>query len=304
MNKEKETRAIFDAIHREQLGRPQLKDRLRSLTTTTFLKVPDDFFSGKYCADIGCGTSVNGTINLLNLGARHVCALDLDKSFMISANKELETKFAGRYSLHSGTVFELPFDSQQFDHIVCEGVLHHLENQQAAIVELHRILKRNGSAAVMVAGNGGLLHRFVFECVRDEYQNNKELSVLIDSDPKQAVAWWIKEVDWLLNEVEYHGGEKLSETVTFLAALKLLIDEELMLTIKDRIQSPINKGLSDLAMRKYFSNAGFTHCERVQRRVTFGNIRKIFAPLYYHQNSPLAKLLYGDGSRLHYFLKA
>ncbi len=302
MSLERETRKVFDSIHRAQIARPASKERLRSLITTGFLGVDDDFFHDKSCADIGCGSGVHGTINLLRLGARHVSACDLDDSIVEPATRELEPTYAGRYSLHTGSVLELPFADGEFDFFLCDGVLHHLNDQEKAIGELFRILRPGGSGSIMVAGNHGLMHRFVFECVRDEYHENEELARFVDDDPAAAVAWLSEQIAFLKREVGLHGSTNEDAAVRFLDALAELIDEELILTIKDRLQSPVNRGLSDRLMTSLFAAAGFSSWRRLARRVPFGNVRKILGPLYYHQDHPLSRMLYGDGSRLHYLV--
>lgn len=55
-------------------------------------------------------------------------------------------------------------------------------------------------------------------------------------------------------------------------------------------------------MTRFFSNSGVRHYRRLTRRVPFSHLRKVVGSLYNHQEHPFAKLLCGEGSRLHYLL--
>jgi ubiquinone/menaquinone biosynthesis C-methylase UbiE len=300
---EKKTRSVFDVIHREQLSREQTRNRLRALTTEAFLGVEEGFFIGKQCADIGCGSAVNGTVNLLNLGAEHVHAMDLDESILEPAKQELEPEYAGRYTIDTGSIFELPYPDEMFDFIECSGVIHHIENREKAVSELYRIIKKNGLGSIMVAGNGGLMHRLVFECLRDEYMENSVLQKFVDNSPEQSVSWLKQQINWLDSELGQDDSQETLECKKLLRAMANLVDEELMLTIKDRVLSPINRGLTPSEMESYLKSAGFIKWRRLSRRVPYNNIRKLLSPLYYHQDHELSQLFYGAGSRLHYLVE-
>ena len=48
---EKNTRAVFNAIHLQQGESDQIFSRLSSLLTTQYLNLPDDYFLDKVCLD-------------------------------------------------------------------------------------------------------------------------------------------------------------------------------------------------------------------------------------------------------------
>lgn len=303
MSTEKETRAVFNRIHRDHLKHDSTRSRLRSLTSEEFLGLGAGFFEDKICADIGCGSSVHGTINLLDLGAKRVFAMDLDDSFIEPATGELEPGYTGRYELDTGSVHALPYSDEQFDFVECNGVLHHIEDRQLAAQELFRVIKPGGLASIMVAGNGGLMHRLVFECLRDEYAENEILEQFVDSDTAQSVEWLKAQLGWLESELDGDESESAENCRQLLRALSGLVDEDLMLTIKDRVLSPINRGLTTRELEGYFETAGFRNWRRLSRQVPYNNIRKLLAPMYYHQQHEFSRLFYGDGSRLHYLVE-
>ncbi len=49
-----------------------------------------------------------------------------------------------------GSVYELPFEDESFDIVLCMVVMEHLEDPQSAIAEMKRVLKPNGKILVSV----------------------------------------------------------------------------------------------------------------------------------------------------------
>ena len=59
---EKNTRAIFHELHKQQGDSKKILDRLKALLNPAYLKENDDFFKGKICLDAGCGSNANAHI--------------------------------------------------------------------------------------------------------------------------------------------------------------------------------------------------------------------------------------------------
>ena len=77
--------------------------------------------------------------------------------------------------------------------------------------------------------------------------------------------------------------------------MRTLFDEDLALTIKDRIKSPIYLEHSEEEIVAFLKDAGFSVTQRLTRYPVYRNIRKFLSPLYYQYNSEFSKLLYGSG---------
>ncbi|MDK1021394.1 MAG: class I SAM-dependent methyltransferase [Candidatus Hydrogenedentes bacterium] len=73
--------------------------------------------------------------------------------------KGLDTK--GHYVVADGT--RLPFASSSLSHVICSEVLEHIENDQAAMSELARVLNRKGRAYITVP------HRMFYFAADDRY---------------------------------------------------------------------------------------------------------------------------------------
>jgi SAM-dependent methyltransferase len=113
--------------------------------------------------EVGCGIATDG-IRFARAGARYT-GLDPSPTALALARRrfELEQREA---ALIEGSAETLPFDDACFDLVYSHGVLHHLERTQAAVAELHRVLRPGGTALVMVYHRGSLNYRFTIMVVR------------------------------------------------------------------------------------------------------------------------------------------
>ncbi len=292
---ERKTRKVFDKIHIEQAENADISSRLRTLISTELLGVDNDFFEDKVCADLGCRSAVVGALNLLDLGAKFVHAMDLDDTFVETATSVLEAEPAaeGRWQLDVGSVSDLPYEDETFDYILCQGVLHHVEDDARALGEITRVLKKGGVASFEAHGRGGIFTRFGMEILRDEYVNNDVFHNLVDRDLNPR--WISDQIDWLIDRVTDDGSKAYKDSLSLLEALRGLLDKDFILTLKDRVQAPTYKMYTQEEFVEMLATAGFSSWRRVSRKPVFSNIRKILAPVYFEYDAPLSQLLYGDG---------
>ena len=85
------------------------------------------------------------------------------------------------------------------------------------------------------------------------------------------------------------GGEIPMETI------QSLFDDDLVITIKDRITAPVYHEYSEDELISCLNNAGFSKIERLTRYPTFKNVRRFLSPLYYKYDLKFSKILYGGG---------
>lgn len=104
-------------------------------------------WSGADVLEAGCGIGTDG-IGFARAGARYV-AVDFSPAALdlVSSRFRLES-LPGRFARSSVT--HLPFEDGSFDMVFSHGVLHHVDDTQAAVHELHRVLRPGGTAVVMV----------------------------------------------------------------------------------------------------------------------------------------------------------
>tara|TARA_B100000029_G_scaffold308804_1_gene301435 strand:+ start:3682 stop:4599 length:918 start_codon:yes stop_codon:yes gene_type:complete len=298
MNKslEKSTRKVFHDIHLDHLSDPDVRERHSRLVDPEIMSLPNDYFSGLTCGDLGCGSAVHGTVNLLSLGVAHVYALDLDDSFIKSAKKRLEDNldFEGRWTLDIGSLLDLPYENERFDFILCAGVIHHVSDDHRAIDEIYRVLKKGGKAYLSVTGGTGLLNRFWMDIARDEYFRSDEMQKIIREGRLEE---WLKlQLTDLRENIERDDDESYQSSTLFIDSLIQLIDNDLVLSIRDVLEAPKYKTYSEAQWFSLLSDCGFKETYRFFKKPRYKNVRKVFAPLYHNYKNPLARILYGDGS--------
>ncbi len=292
------TRSVMHKIHVRQNITSESRTRMQGLLDEDYLKLPRNFFKGKKCLDIGCGSNAAGTVNLLNLGASFVNLVDVDESFIKPASELLEkNKFdAKKWEPKVANAIDLPFKDKSFDFILCQGVLHHVGDEKKALSEIFRVLAPGGKFFVSVTGSGGLIGDFVMKTMRENYKENEAFKDLIDNEFNlETVHSLIKEIK---NKIHNDKTKSYESSQKFLDALLELVDQDLLLTIEDRVLAPTYRQTSELEYRKRLSEAGFKSAYRISKSPKFSNIRKIVSPFYKHFDSKIAQILYGDGGTL------
>jgi SAM-dependent methyltransferase len=115
--------------------------------------------------DAGCGPGI-WVRHFLRRGVRHVWACDLTTTAVELTKRSLQL-FGLDASVEIANIEELPFDSGAFDHVNCQGVVHHTPNPQRAIDEFRRVLRAGGTLCFSVYHRNMLLrNRFLLRVLR------------------------------------------------------------------------------------------------------------------------------------------
>lgn len=109
---------------------------------------------GERVLDVGCGEGRHASRACQEPGCI-VYALDIDRPNVAKTNYLLhlmdeEGKLQSTYLALQGNALRLPFQNNQFDRIICSEVLEHVPDDVAAVKELKRILKDDGTLALSV----------------------------------------------------------------------------------------------------------------------------------------------------------
>lgn len=290
---EQKTRKIFDELHRSQGDDPYIFNRLVSLLSTEYLKVEDDWFIGKTCLDAGCGSNANATYSMLSMGAEKVYSFDLDSgtgtTILDTVPAQLQ-EFEDRYELSLGNVLDLHYPDNSFDFVHCSGVLHHSKDVYRGLGELARVTKSGGTLYFMLNGKGGLVREFL-NFLRQKYDDDPEFRSLIDGLHEDQFA---EAHQWIISEMAEHGDDFGQQIPVGL--LEQLFDRDLVLSIQDRIKSPVYHEHTEEELVDWLNDNGFTDIERLSRYPRYKNVRRFLSPLYFQYNHPLARLLYGSGA--------
>ncbi len=110
---------------------------------------------GHLALDAGCGEGRH-SFEFIRRGAR-VFSMDLDMESLLKARYNLgQITRAGQshenasYLVHSGDALNLPFTNGTFDRIICSEVMEHVDDDERALREFVRVLKKNGLIAITV----------------------------------------------------------------------------------------------------------------------------------------------------------
>ena len=94
--------------------------------------------------DVGCGTGIFLDILVKNFPYTKFSGLDLNQAMLAKASEKLPHKV----DLKIGNAESLPYDSQSFDWVVLSNCFGHINNQEAALNEAHRVLTDDGKIII------------------------------------------------------------------------------------------------------------------------------------------------------------
>jgi ubiquinone/menaquinone biosynthesis C-methylase UbiE len=100
--------------------------------------------------DVGCGPGFWVRYFLSN-GFNKISACDLTSKAVELTKKSLELfNIKGNPDVRIGNAEQLPWQDQTFDHINCQGVIHHTPRTHKCIQEFYRVLKPEGTLCFSV----------------------------------------------------------------------------------------------------------------------------------------------------------
>ena len=278
------TRNLFNQIHLSQIKNKIGFDKIKLSLNEKILRLNQNYFQNKICADLGCGSTGSGGLNLLNLGAKYCYFMDLKKHITKPIKKNL-SQFKNKFEVNIGSLEKLPYKKNFFNFILCQGVLHHMDKDKKGFKEIFRTLKKGGKAFILVHGEGGIINDFTMKIIRPKYKSETKFKLFINNILEGNNAKHIK----FLKRNYDKGSNKILKNLSF------LFDKDLLLSIKDRILAPKYKTYKEKELRKQLRSIGFKNIYRIKKEVKFNNIRRFFSPLYHHYDNEISRMLYGDG---------
>lgn len=168
----------------------------------------DDEIAGKKVLDAGCGTGIFSIIFAKN-GAGSVTGIDISEGSLETA-RGLKDKFHLETAhFQKEDMLNLPFADESFDIVWAWGTVHHTTDPFAAIEELIRVLKKEGSIllAVYTKTKITFLHEFIRKTlIRTPKRSWKSLS--------KVLAVFLAPVVFFFKKREKsRKGEKLEELI-------------------------------------------------------------------------------------------
>jgi SAM-dependent methyltransferase len=105
--------------------------------------------------DVGCGS---GELSLeLASAVGHLTGIDGDPAEIELARSAAEASSTRNAAFTVGDAYALPLPDSEADAVLAHSVLEALDRPDAALVEMRRVLKRNGVVAVACVDYGGLI---------------------------------------------------------------------------------------------------------------------------------------------------
>lgn len=112
---------------------------------------------GKRILVAGCGTGEHALGIALAFHPREVVGIDLSEKSLQIASQNRAKLGVSTVSFLQANIFELPFEKNSFDCVVCEGVLHHTPNPKKAFKCLVEVTKKGGLLIIGVYSAVGRL---------------------------------------------------------------------------------------------------------------------------------------------------
>ena len=148
-------RQVADLYHRlwEKIDRIEGSEIVDQFLQNVGL--PREWFRGKRSLDVGCGSGFAVWV-MRHLGAQ--CqACDLAHESLRRVRARLgASRLGSGVPLLNASVLALPYRSESFDFVHCNGVLHHTIDPRRGFSELVRVTRPGGTVFVGLYGQGGL----------------------------------------------------------------------------------------------------------------------------------------------------
>ena len=94
--------------------------------------------------DVGCGTGIFLEILEKKFPLTKFSGLDPNQAMLVKASEKLSSNV----HLKIGNAESLPHDSQSFDWVVLSNCFGHINNQETALSEAHRVLRKSGKIII------------------------------------------------------------------------------------------------------------------------------------------------------------
>lgn len=165
---------------------------------------------GSAFLDAGCGTCVH-SVYLARRGF-YIQAIDYSENVLRLAKSRIRScGYDDKIKLRRENILCLPYPNEQFDYILCWGVLMHIPDIEKAISELARVVKRNG-AIVVSEGNMVSLESLTTRVLK-AIVGKKDVNI---KKTKTGFEYWTRttagelfyrhaNIPWLINAFEKRG---------------------------------------------------------------------------------------------------
>ncbi len=288
------TRAVYENQHQRIAGDDTAFQRIYDIYENAEFGIPAGWWSGKKALDAGCGNFGAFMLYLIHRGPAMVHGVDLGTSWIekLSASLAARNVDPERFTLTSGSVLDLPFPDASFDFVAVNGVLVHLDSMaeiEKGFAEGARVCAPGGYYFTSYGPCGGLMMDAIFPALQAYYRTNADFHRFIDTVTPAILH---DAIDVVVAETKKRMGLDLGADF-----LKPLFHEDFCVFLQNYIQRPtdFSNECTPEVVEDLYQRNGFTTVVRMNHFVKRGDIRKYFAPLHYHADHPVSRVLYGAG---------
>ena len=108
--------------------------------------------------DLGCGIGM-WLRQFAKRGFTETTGADLTNNALSIAKKRGKL-YGNKFALHKENAEEMTYADGSFDHVNCQGVIHHTPNTKSCVKEISRILKPSGTALISVYYKNAILRNW------------------------------------------------------------------------------------------------------------------------------------------------
>jgi ubiquinone/menaquinone biosynthesis C-methylase UbiE len=112
------------------------------------------YAAGSRVLEVGCGTGAQTVTLARNSPGARIVSFDRSASSLAQAQARVAAAGFDNVEFHQADLFDLPFDTQSFDHVFVCFVLEHLSNPIEVLALLKTLLKPGGTITVFEGDHG------------------------------------------------------------------------------------------------------------------------------------------------------
>ena len=110
--------------------------------------------AGSKVLEAGCGIGAQTVILSKNSPQAQITSIDISEESLDKAKERAAREGAKNVEFRVESIFDLPFEDENFDHVFVCFVLEHLKEPVQALANLRRVLKKGGTITVIEGDHG------------------------------------------------------------------------------------------------------------------------------------------------------